>query len=323
MKRALGRAGIREHSFDTGEVVLNYATGPDNGPPLLLIPGQTMPWESYQRVLPELSRRFTVHAVDPRGHGRSGWTPGAYTWDAMGRDFTRFLEQVAGEPAVVSGNSSGGIIAVWLAARVPHLVRAVVAEDPPLFSCEWPRLRDDCFVHRAFQLCVEAMGDGRNRDLGAFLSRLEIPVEGKQTPMRLPRALGALVAGYARLYQRLRPGRPVDLRLMPPSLRVFVKGLSQWDPDFTRAFLDGSACAGFSHEEALSQVSCPMMLLHANWFRHEEYGLVGAMDDDDVARVRGLVRDLRYLRIDSGHTIHLESPRKFIDPLVDFVNAIE
>jgi len=26
-------------SFDTGEVVLNYAEGPDNGPPMLLIPG--------------------------------------------------------------------------------------------------------------------------------------------------------------------------------------------------------------------------------------------------------------------------------------------
>jgi pimeloyl-ACP methyl ester carboxylesterase len=46
-----------------------------------------MPWQSYQRVLPELSRRFHVFAVDVRGHGRSGWTPGRYTFQNMGRDF--------------------------------------------------------------------------------------------------------------------------------------------------------------------------------------------------------------------------------------------
>ena len=43
MERALRGAGFTERTFDTGEVKLNYAEGPASGPPLLLIPGQSMP----------------------------------------------------------------------------------------------------------------------------------------------------------------------------------------------------------------------------------------------------------------------------------------
>ncbi len=36
-----------EKSFDTGEVVLNYAEGPDNGPPILFIHGITSNWLNF------------------------------------------------------------------------------------------------------------------------------------------------------------------------------------------------------------------------------------------------------------------------------------
>jgi pimeloyl-ACP methyl ester carboxylesterase len=36
-----------EKSFDTGEAVLNYAEGPDNGPPILLIHGITGNWRGF------------------------------------------------------------------------------------------------------------------------------------------------------------------------------------------------------------------------------------------------------------------------------------
>ena len=44
---------------------------------------------------------------------------------------------VVGRPAVVSGNSSGGVLAAWLSAYAePGQVRGVVCEDPPLFASE-------------------------------------------------------------------------------------------------------------------------------------------------------------------------------------------
>jgi pimeloyl-ACP methyl ester carboxylesterase len=57
-------------------------------------------------------------------------------------DFEAFIEEAVGEPAVVSGNSSGGLLALWLAANSPDNVHGVVPEDPPLFSSEYPRIRD-------------------------------------------------------------------------------------------------------------------------------------------------------------------------------------
>ncbi len=323
MRRSVRKAGFSEQRFENDGVYLNHAVGPDNGPPLVLFPGQTIPWESYELVLPELSERFHVFAVDVHGHGKSSWTPGAYTFDAIGRDMAAFLERVVGRPAIVSGNSSGGIIATWLAAYAPDLVRGVVPEDPPLFSSEWPRLRDDCYVHQVFSRCSEVMADPENRNVAAFFDGLEVPKAEGQAPLKLPKALAVTVSLSIRLYRLFHPTGPVDFVLFPHTLRVMIKGLSEWDPDFTRAFLDGSAVEGFDHAEMLERVRCPMLLLHADWFRTEKHGLVGAMDEDDIERIRSLVEDFRYKRIDAGHVIHAEKPEAFIREIVAFAEEIE
>src|SRR6185437_2020692 len=50
-----------EQLFDTGEVLLNYATLGDVGlPPLLLIPGQSESWWGYEDAMPLLAERFCV-----------------------------------------------------------------------------------------------------------------------------------------------------------------------------------------------------------------------------------------------------------------------
>src|SRR5699024_5653975 len=114
------------------------ADGPDNGPPLLLIHGQMVDWTTYLRTLPELSQHFHVFVVDCYGHGRSDHVPERYSNVAMGRDLTEFVRTEIGEPAVVSGNSSGGLLAIQIANEAPDLVRSLILEDPPLFSSLYP-----------------------------------------------------------------------------------------------------------------------------------------------------------------------------------------
>jgi pimeloyl-ACP methyl ester carboxylesterase len=133
---------FEEKRFNTGEIEINYVAGPKNGgPSLVLIPGQGGDWTSYKKVLPLLSERYQVYAIDVRGHGCSDWATGDYSFTSIGRDMTAFLESVVEEPAIVSGNSSGGLIALWLAANRPSLVKGIIMEDPPLFSAEWPRIK--------------------------------------------------------------------------------------------------------------------------------------------------------------------------------------
>jgi pimeloyl-ACP methyl ester carboxylesterase len=321
MDKALARCGIVEKRVGLGGVNLNVAIGPDNGPPLVLLPGQTQPWESYTKVLPALSRRFFVHAVDIRGHGKSEWTRGAYTFENLGRDVERLIDEVVGRPAIVTGNSSGGVIAVWVAANAPKSVVGVVPEDPPLFTCEWPRIKGS-YVFGVLELAVETLARPEGRNVAAFLARLEIPSRGGVKIANVPRPLVAAIAAALRATRWLHGDGPVDAKVLPFRARMIVRGFSEYDPEFSRAFLDGSAGVDFDHADALRRVRCPMLLIHANWFIHPTHGLVGAMSDTDAARVRDLVDDVRYLPIPTGHIVHQESPRRFVAEVEKFAREI-
>lgn len=50
--------GFTEKKFDTGKIILNYVEGPDNGPPLLFIPGQMEFWQGYELVMPDLIKEL-------------------------------------------------------------------------------------------------------------------------------------------------------------------------------------------------------------------------------------------------------------------------
>ena len=121
-----------EKSFDTGEVVLNYAEGPDNGPPLVLFPGLTRRWQSHLLpIIIPLSYRWHIYAVDNRGHGKSGKTPGKYRLVDYMRDAAAFVNNLS-EPAAIFGHSLGGMILPGIANHAQDKVKAVIFGDPPL-----------------------------------------------------------------------------------------------------------------------------------------------------------------------------------------------
>jgi len=312
MNKDVEKNGFKDKYFDTEEVKLHYLEGPNNGEPLILIPGQGLSLESYQRVLIPLSKKYQVFAVDVRGHGKSSWTTGNYNFSNIGHDFELFLKQIVRRPAIISGNSSGGLIALWLAANVPEMVQRIILEDTPVFSAEWPRLRDDCWAYRVFKRITETIGSSKGRNLAAFFKGMEVPIEGKQQVIQFPNWLTGIISFMIRIHEWFYPGKSVDLLLLPAETRMLIKGLSEYDPDFTRAFVDGYAYKGLNHAEALKKVRCPILVLQANWFRSPQYGLVGAMDDKDIERLLLLAPQAKKKRITSGHMIHFEHPSEYI-----------
>ncbi|MDP4502144.1 alpha/beta fold hydrolase [Nonomuraea turcica] len=321
--RKVRRAGFTEREFDTGTVRINYAVGPDNGPPLVLVPAQTGVWQSYQRVMPALSTRFRVYAVDVRGHGRSTWTPGDYCWRSLGEDMRAFLRGVVGRPAIVAGNSSGGIIALWCAANAPELVSAVVLEDAPVFSAEMPRFKEhDRYVYEGLVHAAAVLGDLGGRDLADYLRGVTKP-EPDGSERKMPEWFLNYLSRRITKFQHKHPGEPVDLRFMPLVARVMFMSLSMFDPDFARAFLDGRMYEGLDHAEALARVRCPLLVMHADWFRDPRRGLVGAMDDQDAARIMELVPHARYLRVHANHVIHFFKPAQYVRALGEFRDTIE
>jgi pimeloyl-ACP methyl ester carboxylesterase len=306
-----------EQYLDTGELKIHYRVGPNSGPPLVLIPGQGGDWTSYEKVLEPLASRFQVFAVDVRGHGKSEWATGNYTFETIGADMTALLEKVVKRKAIVTGNSSGGLIALWLAANRPDLVSGIVLEDPPLFSAEWPRIKEDSFVYRVLEVTVEmsqVLKDSRSiRELARAFMKIRRPVKGGKI-RGIPRSAAYFISFLIRVSQKFRSGNPS----LPGRFGRITDVLATFDADFSKAFLDGRVYEGLDHADALSRTECPMLLLQANWLRHPELGLVGAMDDSDAARARELAPEMQFKRIDSDHVIHSHSPDVFVEEIEDF-----
>jgi pimeloyl-ACP methyl ester carboxylesterase len=132
---------LREHWFVRDDVRLNYAEGPSSGPPMVLLHGgASRGWQSFQSLVPGLFGRCHLYALDLRGHGKSGWTPGGYTLANFADDIIAFVEERVGKPAILFGHSLGGRIALLVAAARPDLVSAVVVADTP-FSNDTLRAR--------------------------------------------------------------------------------------------------------------------------------------------------------------------------------------
>ena len=117
---------LTEHSFTVGSVTINYAEEPPSGPPLVLLHGLADRWQAFLPILPTLAARWHVYAVDCRGHGKSSRTPGHYQAKDYFADLRAFLLHQLPQPALLLGHSSGGSLALALAAELPEHVRGIM-----------------------------------------------------------------------------------------------------------------------------------------------------------------------------------------------------
>jgi pimeloyl-ACP methyl ester carboxylesterase len=292
-----------EQTIDTGEAVINYAVaGSPDKPALLLIPGQTESWWGYEKAIDLLKDHFQAFAVDLRGQGRSSRTPGRYTLDNFGNDLVRFIALVIKRPVIVSGLSSGGVVAAWLSAySMPGTVRGAVCEDPPLFSSQvspacGQSIRQS--IGPIFALMNKYLGD--QWSVGDW-ERMQKAAK-TELPDWLSNALPLMTGGGGEVPQRLK----------------------EYDPEWGRAFWEGSVYASCDHARMLASVKCPVLYTHH--FRHvdENRGtLLGAASDLQAKRICELVMGAGQ-RIDyrsfpqMPHLMHEADPKLFAQLLVEF-----
>ncbi|HTQ13350.1 MAG TPA: alpha/beta hydrolase [Rhizomicrobium sp.] len=291
-----------EKTADLGEIAMNYAeAGSPGRPALLLIPGQTESWWGYEAAMALLAEDFHVFAVDLRGQGRSTWTPRRYTLDNMGNDLVRFIATAIGRPVVASGCSSGGVLAAWLSAfALPGQLRGAVYEDPPLFSSETSPVTGQSIrqaIGPVFQMFATYLGDqwriGDWQGLQKAMAESPIPL------------------------LRMMPSRPE-----PP------QNLREYDPEWGRAFWEGTVAASCPHELMLSQVKVPVLLTHhARHVFPQTGNLFGAMSDLQAARVRELLVEagapVTYESLpDAAHAMHAADPPRFARLVADWAKTL-
>ena len=101
------------------------------GPPLLLIHGLFDLLETWERLIPLLSDRFKVYAIDLPGFGKS---PLPKAWEeslsGMVEAVVSFLDWKRIEKISIVGNSMGAGVALGVAGRHPERVERVVLVNP-------------------------------------------------------------------------------------------------------------------------------------------------------------------------------------------------
>lgn len=305
--------GFPEQLVDLGEIRMNYVcAGDPAAPALLLIPGQTESWWGYEAALPLLAEHFQTFAVDLRGQGRSTWTPGRYTLDNLGNDLVRFIDVAIKRPVFVSGLSSGGVLAAWLAAYAkPGQIRAAVLEDPPLFASETepacgPSIRQG--MGPVFSIWSRLLGD--QWSIGDW------PAVLRSMPAELP---PPLLAGLAAMASRA--AQPADSDGPPQNMK-------EYDPEWARSFVSGRVAAGCDHERMLASVRVPILLTHH--FRRidpDSGHLLGAVADVQVRRVRQLVEGagqaFGYRSFpDMPHSMHGADPETFAATVIGWASEL-
>ena len=111
--------------LNTGSVTLHYEQS-GSGPALILLHGNGESSAIFDAAIPLLASRFTVYAIDSRGHGQSS-PASEYHYADMAEDVACFIRLLGLERPIVYGFSDGGILALLLAIRHPDMVRAIIA----------------------------------------------------------------------------------------------------------------------------------------------------------------------------------------------------
>ncbi|MBC8498860.1 alpha/beta hydrolase [Candidatus Bathyarchaeota archaeon] len=229
---------IEEKSFNTGEFALNYAEGPEGGPPLLLLHGTGNRWQAFIRLIPSLSTRWHVYALDLRGHGKSGRAP-HYGFGYYCEDAVAFIDEVIREPTVLFGHSLGGRMALTIAANHPVKTRAIILGDSSL-SAPSPSNR---------------MGRG-------FSSLLEI-LEGSPSVKEIFQTLKKRAGEAFEPVSTLN--RAKNLSMVDPEMYRSI--VDNPDPRSRHSHFHG-----FNPPEHLPKVRCPVLILQA------ERGMLRAED---------------------------------------------
>lgn len=215
-----------ERRFQAAEAVLAYVEGPPNGTPLILLHGVGSRWQPFWPILPALAEKYTVYALDLRGHGRSSHTPGAYRLDDYTRDIHQLIAQQVRAPVVIYGHSLGALIAINLAAQHPHSVCSLVLGEPPLYY-------HNTSIHETGWQA-------------AFNELLEFILTQPSSAAR--------EAWLVENMPHMSPERRVER----------VASLAGLDPEVVRAMIADDLMAGVSLPDLLPRVACPVLLLAGN-----------------------------------------------------------
>ncbi len=104
-----------------------------HGPAMLFVHGMCGDAEVFAGQARRFADRFTCVRFDRRGHSRSGRGDTAISIARHADDAAALIAALDLSPCLIVGSSTGAVIALDVALRHGHLLRAAVFSEPPLF----------------------------------------------------------------------------------------------------------------------------------------------------------------------------------------------
>jgi len=257
--------GVRVHMFDLR---------PGGSETLLMLHGVGRAGRTFSSYATLFPNRFSIRAIDFRGHGQSGRAGDRYRVVDYVEDAIAAAEAI-GKPFVVYGHSLGALVSIALAARRPKLVSAVILEDPPSPGY-WHQLQTTNYFP-TFQAMHRWAG---RKDL----SVADISAEFGNEPLK------TFSDGRVLKISDVRDG---------VSLRFTARCLHDLDPAVMEAILEGQWPKNYDIEACLRDIQCPLLILRGDVAKG------GMLPDTDAAGLLKQVKD--GICVDfptAGHLLH-------------------
>ena len=304
---------IENKKFKTksGNIINYYEINNDN-PPLLVIHAQGTNAYSYEKILDKLSKFFHLFLVDCYGHGKSSHNKKLYNLETQGNDLIEFIKSIINNKIALLGHSSGGLIASYIASKT-DLCDKLFLEDAPLFSsCGENRVNYYNYKDLS-TVCHNFINQDEITDFVYyyFVNQYcwNFFPENSRNKIRTKLGKNALK------YRIKHPNKTLKVMFWPKKFMEAFNGLNDYDPYFGEAFYNDSFNSNIDYEKLLSNIDCETIFMKAKTVIGEDGLIQCALTDEDLDKVKNLIKNIDVEYFDCGHGIHSEKPKQFIKTL--------
>jgi pimeloyl-ACP methyl ester carboxylesterase len=276
------------------EIPINYVEVAGNklryiksgaGPVIVLLHTLRTQLDLFEKVVPELSKRFTVYALDYPGHGYSDIPKVRYDAPFFTEAVEGFLEKLDLRDITLIGVSIGGVIPLIIAARHNSRVARVISINPYDYA--------------------KGRGMARSSVLGRMITYAAlVPVIG-ETVMRLRNfmIMKAVLRGGVADPSSISP------QLMEEMYRVGNR------PNHYRAFISllRNGVSWEAATENYGRITSPVLLIWGDkdWARASERKQTGSLIPGVVTETIG----------QGGHFLPLDRPRELLQLIFRFASG--
>jgi pimeloyl-ACP methyl ester carboxylesterase len=252
------------------------------GPNLVLLHTLRTQLDLFHKVIPELSKDFTVYAPDYPGHGYSDIVDGAYDADFFVKNVEGFLNALDLKEVTLSGVSIGATISMLIAARRNPRVTRIIPVNPYDY--------------------YQGKGLARSSDLGRFIVAVSgIPFIG-ETVVRLRNFI---------IMKAVLNGGVSDPASISPALMKEMYNVGNRSGHY-RAFLK-LLRNSTSWEQARAQYSnikVPTLII----WGEEDWSLIEERRSDEA-----LIPNVEAVTLKkAGHFLPFDAPRELINQIRNF-----